>query len=33
MKKTLLSITLKLTYINHKIYGENLTAIDGKNYA
>ena len=33
MKKTLLSITSKLTYINHKIYEENLTAIHGKKYA
>ena len=30
MKKTLLSITSKLTYVNHKIYEENLTAIHGK---
>ena len=29
MKKILLSVTSKPTYINHKIYEENLTAIHG----
>ena len=33
MKKILLSVTSKPTYINHKIYEENLTAIHGEKNA
>ena len=33
MKKTLLSITSKPTYINLKIYEKNLTVIHGKKYS